>query len=103
MNQKQIVDEYKKLMKAYYPQLSNISYSVNKIKFKEFRKQRFPQKKVNSLHFNNYKLLTQPYKAWTRAQLDEAQKVIDYLRCGKVKRTNDNTTFVYKHPLYWGR
>jgi len=102
MNKKQIVDNYKKLMKAYYPQLSRISYSVNKEKFKAYKKQRFPKSKVTSMSMTSFRLLTQPYDAWTQTQLDEAKKVIDYLRRGKVRMTKDKTTFVYRKPLYWG-
>lgn len=103
MDREQIINDYKRLMKLYYPQLSKLSSSVNKTKFKPFVKKRFPQNKITSLSFNNYRLLTQPNEVWTKEQLLEAQKVVKYLSQGKVMRVPERTSYTYKKPLYWGR
>lgn len=103
MQRKTIINDYKRLMKIYFPNLAKISNDVNKERFKAYKKQKYPKLKVTSLSLNNFKMLTQPNEAWTEQQLTEAQKVVDYLKKTKAKRVPERTSYVYKKPLYWGR
>jgi hypothetical protein len=103
MQEVQIIEDYKKLMKFYYPNLCKLSNDVSRAKFKAYKKSKFPQVKLTSLNLNSFRMLTQPNEAWTKEQLNEAQKVVDYLKRTNVKRVSEHTSYVYKKPLYWGR
>ena len=90
-------------MRLYFPNLFATSKATYKENFREYKKERFPKKRVTKLKLNNYEMLTQPEEAWTDEQVLEAKKVVKYLITQKPKIVKNQLTMRYRKPLFWGR